>query len=103
MARQTATELIWGVEALAHLLRHTIVVTADEEEKFMQATIERELTPTAAGRRVVAKTTTRAEGGPYRAPLATFLALAASGRAPTRAAGESEQHAESTGEVVACG
>lgn len=47
----------------------------------MQATIERESSFAMARRRVVVDVITQEASRPYRAPLATFLALAASARA----------------------
>lgn len=69
----------------------------------MQATIEREVTPAAAARRLVVKTAPSEEARPYKAPLATFLVLAASGRASARTALPDGQDAERDEDVAVCG
>jgi hypothetical protein len=76
-----AIELIHGVHRLARLLRHTSFEAEEQRRQGMQATIERDTTQLMTRRQVVVDVAPERLTTPYRAPLATFLALVASGRA----------------------
>lgn len=52
--------------------------------------MERETTPVMARRQLVSDAVTKELSRPYRAPLATFLVLAAAGRADRQAAEDAE-------------